>query len=280
MFRRVWDSILKFFREETLEERGERMLPGAVIGVAAGAVYTLTLSTVNVITLPALHLGLDWPRLLANLVIYALVLGLVGALAGWFTDDYMGAIGGGIVTILVYLLYNWIVFRIRGGSTERMVQTFITAIPLLIGAMVLCGIFRFVIARYLRLTQTEPARQRPVRLAGLVAAIIAASLLLGLFSRFDENAQKVILAMDQRLQTASSDPKLAAQFPLAKFPELTSHFGKHFTLYPRPSTEMPNALDVTIRYEDGYALTCLVPTNDPYVQYFAQCFAGNNVVLP
>ena len=33
MFRRMANSILVFFREETLQERSERMLPGAVIGV-------------------------------------------------------------------------------------------------------------------------------------------------------------------------------------------------------------------------------------------------------
>ena len=86
--------------------------------------------------------------------------------------------------------------------------------------------------------------------------------------------------MDDRLQAVASDPTLTTQFPLAELPALQSHFGMHFVLYPRPSASVPSALDVTIRYAYGYAMTCLVPTADPYVQYFKQCFPGNNVNLP
>lgn len=95
MIKRIINPILKSFREETLKERSERMLPGALIGIVAATAYILVLSTVNVITLPALHLSVDWIRMLINLIIYDLVLALVGAIAGWFTDDYMGAVGGG-----------------------------------------------------------------------------------------------------------------------------------------------------------------------------------------
>ncbi len=280
MFTRIKNSILTFFREETFKERSERMLPGAVIAIIAGTAYLLTSSTINVITLPALHLGLDWGRLLLNLVEYDLVLALMAALACWFSDDPAGAIGGGVVTIAAYLAYNWIVFRIRGGSPERMVQIFVTAIPLLIGAAVLCWIFRLAVARYLRLRQTEPSGKRSGQLAGWVALVIAAGIFLGFFSRFNQSAQAAILTMEQRLQAVAGDPSLTSQFPLAEFPDLQAHFGRRFTLYPRASASIPNALDVTIRYDDGYALTCLVPTTDPYVQYFAQCFRGNDVNLP
>jgi hypothetical protein len=86
--------------------------------------------------------------------------------------------------------------------------------------------------------------------------------------------------MQERLQAVAGDPTLQAQFPLAEFPVLQKHFGMHFVLYPRNSALEGSALDVTIRYADGYAITCLVPTNDPYVQYFKQCFEGNDVKLP
>ena len=280
MFRRIVNPIIVFFREETFQERSERMLPGAIIGLLAGSAYVLTRSTINVISLPALHLGLDWIRLLTDLVEYDLALALLGAIAGWFTEDYMGAIGGGIVSILLYLIINWIILRLTGASPERIVQLFITAVPLLIGAMVLCGIYRFAVGRYLRLAQTPPGGKRNGRLAGMIVLVIVVGMLPGLFSRFDQNAQNVILAMDQRLQAVASDSSLKTQFPLAEFPALQGHFGTHFVLYPRASASVPNALDVTIRYADGYSLTCLVPTDDPYVQYFKQCFPGNNVKLP
>ena len=105
MFKRIANPIVLFFREETLKERSERMLPGVIIGLLAGTAYVLTLSLINVISLPALQLSLDWTRMLTNLVKYDIVLALVGASAGWFTEDYAGAIGGGIVSGLLYLIY-------------------------------------------------------------------------------------------------------------------------------------------------------------------------------
>ncbi len=208
MFRRITNPIRAFFLEETFQERSERMLPEAIIGAIAATAYVLTFSTINVISLPALHLSLDWTRMLTNLVIYDIVLALVGALAGWFTDDYMGAIGGGIVTILLYLVYNWILFRLTGGSTGRIVQLIITILPLLVGAMLVCGVFRFAVSRYLRVTQTEPSKKRASRLAGLIAIVIVVGMFPGLFSRFDQNAQNIILAMDERLEAVASDPAL------------------------------------------------------------------------
>jgi hypothetical protein len=280
MFRRITNSILIFFREETLNDRSERMLPGVIIGIIAGTAYVLISSTINVISLPALHLSLDWSRMLTNLVKYDMVLALVGAIAGWFTDDYMGAIGGGIVTMLLYLIINWIIFRVKGSNPERIVNLLITFLPLLVGAMLLCGVFRYAVSRYLCVVQTEPSKKRAGQMAGLIAIAIIAGMLPGLFSRFDQNAQKVVLTMDERLQAVVSDPTLMAQFPLAEFPALQGHFGMHFVLYPRASASVASALDVTIRYDDGYAITCLVPTDDPYVQYFKRCFPGNNVNLP
>ncbi len=280
MFKRIANPIVLFFREETLKERSERMLPGVIIGLLAGTTYVLALSLINVISLPALQLSLDWTRMLTNLVKYDIVLALVGAMAGWFTEDYAGVIGGGIVSILLYLMINWIILRLTGANPERIVQLFITALPLLVGAMALCGIFRFAVGRYLRVKAMQPGGKRRSRLAGLIAIVIVAGMLPGLFAHFDQNTQNVIQAMEQRLQTVASDPGLTAQFPLAEFPALQGHFGKHFVFYPRASGSIPNALDVTIRYEDGYAITCLVPTDDPYVQYFKQCFPGNNVAIP
>jgi hypothetical protein len=280
MFKRIKNSILNFFREETFKERSQRMLPGALLGLLAGTAYVLVLSTINVLTLPALHLSLDWIRLLTNLVKYDLILALVGALAGWFTDDLPGAVGGGIVTILIYLAYNLIVFRIQGANPSQVVQLFVTALPLLVAAALLCWAFRFAIGRYLRITHPQPNQKPQGRMAGLIVLVIIVGMLPGLLSRFDQNSQNVILTMQQRLQAVASDPSLENQFPLAQFPDLKAHFGKPFMLYPRASASVPNSLDVTIRYADGYALTCRVSTTDPYVQYFAQCSPGNNVKLP
>jgi hypothetical protein len=188
MFRRIANSILVFFREETLHERSERMLPGVVIGLIAGTAYVLTLFLINVLSLPALHLSLDWGRMLAALVEYDLALGLVGAIAGWFTEAPAGAIGGGILTMVLYLLINWIIIRFTGSSPARTVQLIITALPLLIGAMLFCGAFRFAVSRYLRVKQTRPGANRSLRLAGLIAIVFVIGILPGFSASFNKNA--------------------------------------------------------------------------------------------
>ena len=280
MFKRITNPILVFFREETLSERLERMLPAAATGALAGTAYVLTLFLINVISLPALHLSPDWGRLLAALLTYDLALALAGAIAGWFTEHPAGAIAGGIVSTLLYLIINWIIIRVTGAGDARLVQLIITAVPLLIGAILLCGAFRFAISRYDRLKQSRPGGKRNARLAGMLVIVILVGMTPGSFARFDLASQKVIVAMDQKLQAVASDPSLQAQFPLAEFLPLRAHFGTHFQLYPRASASLGGSLDVTIRYADGYAITCLVPTSDPFVQYFKQCYLGNNVVLP
>ena len=182
---------------------------------------------------------------------------------------------------MLYLIINWIILRLTGAGPERIVQLFITALPLLVGAMVLCGVFRFAVGRYLRVTQTGPDGKRNGRLAGLIAIVIVVGMLPGLFSRFDQNSQNVILAMDERLQAVASNPtsdrhnsRWRNSLPFKIILACILCFTRV------PSASVPSALDVTIRYEDGYAITCLVPTADPYVQYFKQCFPGNNVKLP
>ena len=254
------------------------MVPGVVIGVILGTAYVLTLSLINVISLPAIHLSPDWGRMLRPWL-NTTGAGPGGAIAGWFTEDPAGAIGGGIVTISVYLLINWISIRLTGNSPARIVQLIITALPLLIGAMLLCGAFRFAVSRYLRVKQTQPGAMRSLRLAGLIAIIIV----IGILPDFCELQQKLAKYRSDhagKIAAVASDPTLQAQFPLAEFPALQRHFGMHFVLYPRNSSAEGSALDVTIRYADGYAITCLVSTTDPYVQYFKQCFPGNNVNLP
>ncbi|MCX6033451.1 MAG: hypothetical protein NTV38_00510 [Chloroflexi bacterium] len=66
MFKWIAETIIKSYRQETLAERGKRMMPGALYGAIATTVYVFVSSIINVIFFPDLHLGVDWIRLLTQ----------------------------------------------------------------------------------------------------------------------------------------------------------------------------------------------------------------------
>ncbi|HEX7542022.1 MAG TPA: hypothetical protein VF352_07815 [Anaerolineales bacterium] len=96
------------YRQETLAERGKRMAPGVMYGAIASTVYVLVSSIINVIFFPGLHLGVDWISLLTHWIEFSLALALAGGIVGWFTEDYMGIVGGGVVLTILLLVGNMI----------------------------------------------------------------------------------------------------------------------------------------------------------------------------
>jgi hypothetical protein len=71
------------------------------------------------------------------------------------------------------------------------------------------------------------------------------------------------------------------RFPYEKVPDLKDHLGMNYSLYARPSISMAGVMDITIRFEDGYTVTCIVPPtygNDPML--LDVCNEGANIVFP
>ena len=106
MFKRIADAIIKSYRQETLAERSERIGPGAMYSAIAAIVYVLVSSVINVLFFPGLHLAVDWISLLTNLIEFVIALSLAGAIVGWFTEEYMGIVGGGVVLTILLLVGN------------------------------------------------------------------------------------------------------------------------------------------------------------------------------
>jgi hypothetical protein len=55
----------------------------------------------------------------------------------------------------------------------------------------------------------------------------------------------------------ATDPSLDVRFPIAKVPALKNHFGMSYKLLARVSVFKAGALDIIIRFEDGYAMLAL-----------------------
>src|SRR5574339_1193830 len=106
MFEKIADNLKRTYDQESLAERSQRMIPGAVFGALIATAYVSTFFLVNVYTFPNLPLGLDWTRMLVMWIQFAPAFALFGAIATWFTEEYQGIVGGGIiVTVLLAIVF-------------------------------------------------------------------------------------------------------------------------------------------------------------------------------
>jgi hypothetical protein len=280
MFRRIKKSFQNSLQEETIAERSARILAGALYGAFTATVYILTLFAINVLTIPEQHLAIDWVHLLTLWIGFGLGLALAGAIVGWFTEDYAGVVGGGVLMTILLLVGNLAIALINGENTSRLFQSVVTAVPLVGAAVLVAGCLRLVIKRHLQNAQNKDPRQRRKLLASLIGIVFLVSLLPGVFSRYDTTVVKVFSALNTALQNGGTDPLLADHFSAAQLPGLKDHFGMEYKLYPRVSALSAGSLDITVRFKDGYVFTCVVPTDAGGQTYFTSCNEGNKIASP
>jgi hypothetical protein len=280
MFKKISAAIQYSIREEDMRDRSARMLLGALYGALIACAYILALSTVNVISFPGYHLAVDWVKLVANLAAFGIGLGLGGVIVGWFTENYQGVVGGGLLMTVLVLAGNVIVSLVSGSSAGGVIQSFITSLPL-IGAAVLIALgLRALINRHINAKKEAPPRRRKL-LAGQVSLVLFVGLFLGFLGRFDISTIKTLQALNDGLQHAKTDPVAAGRFPVVRsLPALKDHFGTDYRLFIRPSISYTGSTDITIRFMDGYTVTCLVSTDAGLQTFFTTCNEGTSVNAP
>jgi hypothetical protein len=274
MYQKIKDRIHNSLQEETTAERSERMLPGAIYGSFAATIYILTLFMVNVVTIPGQHLAIDWVHLLTYWISFGLGLAICGAIVGWFTEDYAGVVSGGIIMTILLLVGNLVISLINGENTSILFQSVVTAVPLVGGAILLALGLRFVIKRHLQNARTREPRQRRKLIANLIGIVFLVSFVPGFLSRYDSTQIKVFKALNTALQKGATDTLLASRFSATQLPGLKDHFGKDYMVYPRVSVLSAGSLDITVRFKDGYAFSCVVPTDAGEETFFTTCNEG------
>jgi hypothetical protein len=271
MFQKIRNRIQYSLQEETPAERSARMLPGALYGVFVATVYILSLFTINVLTIPGMHLAIDWAHLFIYWIGFSLGLALSGAIVGWFTEDYAGVVSGGIIMTLLLLIGNLLISLINGENASLLFQSVVTAVPLVGGAVLIAGGLRFVIKRHLQNAQTRDSRQRRKLVANLIGIVFLVSFIPGFLSRYDTTSIKVLRALNTALQRGGTDPLQASRFSATQLPGLKDHFGTDFKVYPRISILAAGSLDISVRFNDGYVFTCVVPTDAGEETFFTTC---------
>ena len=255
MFKRIKAEFIKIFRQETLAERKDRMLPGAAYSAAAAVLYILVPQVFNVILFRGMHLSIDWISLLSRCIEFGLGLALAGAIVGWFTETYEGIVWGGVL-ITLFLL---VVSLLGGGGGTLVGQSIIIVLPLVGACMIVAGLIRVAINRHMKIKQQEDPKIRRSQFLKLAGIVFLVGFIPGIFTIFGTSSINTVRAMNNTLQNYTSDPILDSRFPYEKLPGLKDHFGMNYSLYVRTSMIATDTMEVTIRFEDGYAVTCLVP---------------------
>ena len=106
--------------------------------------------------------------------------------------------------------------------------------------------------------------------------MILIGLIPGVLGRMDLPSEQTIGQLHELLQAAPSDPSVLPRLPLKQVPALQNHFGVGYLLYPRQSTQSVGTLDVTVRFKDGFTMTCSMPVSSG-MSFITQCNEGDEV---
>ena len=280
MFKRFTQEIVRFYRQETFAERSLRMVPGALYGTLVATVFVLASSVINILFFPGQHLGVDWVRFLIQWVEFGIALAAAGAIVGWFTEDYMGIVWGGVLLTALLLIGNLLASLADSGSAALTVQSFITAVPLVGAGILLTGAIRVAINRHLYVRQQEKAEIRRKLFVQLIIIVFLVGLIPGIFSRFGASSENAVSTLNNNLQNYATDKLFEWRYPFKQVPALRDHFGMNYTLYVRTSAYEVGSMDVTIRFEDGYTITCIVPTNSGNDMLLQTCNEGSSIKSP
>jgi hypothetical protein len=282
MFKRISEKITHFYREETLAERSTRMLPGAMYAAIAVTIYLIVSSAINVIFFPNLHLAVNWSGLLLNCVELGIGMGLTGAIVGWFSEDHEGIVWGGVLLAMLILVGNLIASLISGRSSTLLGQSIIiTILPLAIAGILLAWVIRMAIKRHIQAIKEEHPEIRRKLFVRLLFLVFLVGLIPGVFALFGSSSLSTVRSLNKILQGYATDPLLESRFPYENLPALKNHFGTGYSLYTHSSTLMTGSIEITIHFEDGYNVSCLVPLSSGNEQLLLNvCNEGTEVRSP
>jgi uncharacterized membrane protein YidH (DUF202 family) len=274
MLERILDNLKRNYQQETLAERRQRMIPAAAFGALIVTAYLFTFNLVNVYTFPTLPLGMDWERLFVMWIQFAVAFAVFGAIAAWFTEEYQGIVGGGI--IVTALLAIAFLFSSSSQNSAVTLQSIIMALPLLGVSMLAAWGLRWAANRYQDIKRDEKPASRRKRLTKHVLTLVLIGLVPGILMRMDLPSLQTIGQLHELLQAAPNDRAVWPQLPLERVPALQDHFGVDYVIYARQSPRSAGALDVTVRFSDGFIMSCFLPIESG-TNFITHCNEGEAV---
>ena len=265
------ENLQRSYLQETPAERSQRMIPAAIFGIIVATAYVWTLALVNVFSFPELPLAINWARMIGMWFGLSLAFAFFGALAAWFTEEYAGVVGGGL--IFTALLAIWFLISARVQDSTITAQSIITTLPLAGVNMLAAWAFRWAARRYLAIQHEANPGVRRKQLIQHLALVLLVGLVPGLFGRMDTPAQRTLGQLHELLQAAPSDPSVWPRLPLRQVPALEEHFGVDYVFYAQPSASAVSVMDVSVKFEDGFWMSCQLPISTA-VSFITECKEG------
>lgn len=260
MIKRFTSGIDKYLHQETQAERTNRILPGAIYSALTVISYLIVSSTINVLVFRNLNLAVDWTRLLLSCLEFGLILAVAGVIVAWFTETHEGIVYGGIVLALLILVGNMAATAVIGQSFQLLSQSIIIVILPLIGAgILLAAAIRVAVNRHVKISQIENPQIRRKQSVQLIALICLVGLVIGALSLFGTTSLNSVRALNSNLQNYATDPLAENRFPYQDLPGLKNHLGMPYTLVASTAYTTADAMEITIRFKDGYSVACVIP---------------------
>jgi len=267
-------AILMAYHQEPLSARLQRGKIGVLIWLEIAFLCSVTASLVNPLSLPSLHLFINWTALIQAWLILSIGLSLVGFISGWFTENNGAVAGGGaIVACLVVLVVLAEYSKIREKIPYLSVY-WAVILPVLGASVFLAWVSRALINRVNQLAKEEDKRRRRKGWGVTIGIILALGLIPGLFYRFDLTTIKTLTRVSRGIQYAQNPDQNSFIFPADFKSAVEKRSTMKYSLYSRPSHTSVGFIDVTIYFDDGYVITCLVPTSMDLYDFANRCNEG------
>ena len=278
---KITQSIKLYLRQEKGSDRWQRMWVCAVVGILLTTIFAWTMSTINQITLPYLHLGMDWNRLWFYWGGLCLVAGIEGLFVGWFTEHYEG-ISYGWIPVELLLLLGYLIKQVFDKTDPFTASLSTMGILEVTGVLILLAIIlRMTANKFIMIYDSDDKIGRRNRTSLLTAIIILLMIMIGGLNHFDIPLIKALDSFNNSMELATTDSSHESWLPLDKIPELRSHLGKPYKMYPRPDTEVVGNYVINVAYIDGFSFSCKVSmTGSVKNFYFFDWKKGIDLAFP
>ncbi len=278
MLQRIRNYLAIEFDQESPQSRMERVKQGVVMGLVGSLVYTFSAAFVNIISYPDLHLGVNWVNVVTTWIVVCLALILAGFIVGWPTEEVKAIVGGGIALTIVLLAANSIAYLLLNPDTRgSYFQVLVTSLPM-VGVSVLAALaLRQGMNKLDRARKEENKTTQRKLFNKIIGLVILIGIIGGLFSRFDGTAVTMLQSLNDRLQSTDLTSSSKVRFPENVLSDVQSHYGEGYHLFVRSAAAAVGALDVTIRFDSGYTITCQIPTAAGTFIFMDSCAAGTKI---
>lgn len=281
MISKLFQSSRLYLRQETGFDRWQRMWICALVGVLTVTIFAWTISTINLITLPGQHLGMDWHRLWFYWGGLSIIVGLEGLFVGWFTEHYEGIAFGWIpvelLTLGAYVVY---IFLAKTNFTIALIS--IVGLVEATGVLIFLSVFlRLTANKLIQDYYSEDMAGRWKRILSFTAGIVIVIILIGSLARYDVSVVQSLRSFNNLMDRVAIDTSLETRLPLDTIPELRSHLGKPYEIYPRPDTDTVGVYIFAVIFPDGFSFSCRVSIGQSQQNYyFTDCSQGAMLSFP